>query len=88
MATPMMDRVATPTPETTQELTYKDRQGLAMAWVFSALGMFLLLGGLALGAAVIFNVGFGGWLIGMALMGLVIVGVIVAVNAYILRPAR
>jgi hypothetical protein len=88
MATPMIDRVAEPTPATSQELTYKDRQGIAMGWVFSALGMFLLLGGLALGAAVIFNVGFGGWLIGMALMGLVIVGVIVAVNAYILRPAR
>jgi hypothetical protein len=88
MAPPMIDRVAEPTPATSQELTYKDRQGIAMGWVFSALGMFLLLGGLALGAAVIFNVGFGGWLIGMALMGLVIVGVIVAVNAYILRPAR
>jgi hypothetical protein len=84
----MIDRVAEPTPATSQELTYKDRQGIAMGLVFSALGMFLLLGGLALGAAVIFNVGFGGWLIGMALMGLMIVGVIVAVNAYILKPAR
>jgi hypothetical protein len=77
MATPMIDRVAEPTPATSQELTYKDRQGIAMGWVFSALG-----------AAVIFNVGFGGGLIGMALMELVIVGVIVVVNAYILRPAH
>jgi hypothetical protein len=71
-----------------QELTAKDRQGLAMSWVFSLLGMFLLLGGLALGAAVVFNVGFVGWLISMALMGLVIVAVIAAVNYYVLRPGH
>jgi hypothetical protein len=72
----------------TQVLTEKDRQGLAMAWVFSALGFLLVLGGLALLAAWVFQAGFVGWLIGMALMGLVIVGVIVAVNNVVLRPAR
>jgi len=50
--------------------------------------MFLLLGGLALGAAVIFNVGFIGWLISMGLMGLVIVAVIVVSNYFVLQPAR
>jgi len=72
----------------TQELTAKDRQGLAMSWVFSSLGMFLLLGGLALGAALVFNVGFVGWLIGLGLMGLVMAVVIAAVNYYVLRPGR
>jgi hypothetical protein len=72
----------------TEELTVKDRQGLAMAWAFSALGFFLLLGGLALGAALVFNAGFIGWLIGMGLMGLVIVAVIAAVNYYVLRPSH
>jgi hypothetical protein len=84
----MIDRVANPTPATSQDLTYKDRHGSAMGWVFSALGMFLLLGGLALGASVIFSVGIAGWHICMALMGLVIIGVIVALNTYILTPAR
>jgi hypothetical protein len=71
-----------------QELSYKDRQGLAMAWAFSALGIYLLFGGLALGAAVIFNVGFVGWLIGMGLTGLMIVAVIVVVNIFVSGPAR
>jgi hypothetical protein len=93
------DRVATPaaapapTPPTDQkeapaprELTYAERQGLAMSWVGIALGMFLLLGGLALWAAVALQAGFGGWLLGMGVMGLVIVLVIVAVNVYVMRP--
>jgi hypothetical protein len=57
-----------------------------MAWLGTALGMFLLLGGLVLGAALAFNVGFGGWLISLAVMELVIVAVIVAVNFYVLGP--
>jgi hypothetical protein len=87
--TPQMTRLETDreTPAA-QELTYKDRQGLAMGWAFSALGMFLLLGGLALGAAVIFQVGFVGWLIGMGLMGLVIVAVIAVSNYFVLQPGR
>ncbi len=87
--TPQMTRFETKseTPAT-QELSFKDRQGLAMSWVFGALGMFLVLGGLALGAAAVFNAGFVGWLITMGLMGLVIVAVIVAVNYYVLRPER
>jgi len=40
--------------------TYGERQAIAMSWLFGALAAFLPLGGLALGAAVIFNVGFGG----------------------------
>jgi uncharacterized membrane protein YjjP (DUF1212 family) len=86
---PQMTRLETEveTP-TAQELSYKDRQGLAMAWAFSALGLYLLFGGLALGAAVIFNVGFVGWLIGMGLTGLMIVAVIVVVNIFVSGPAR
>jgi hypothetical protein len=80
---PTAGRTETPT---LHELTYAERQGLAMAWVGIALGMFLLLGGLALWAAVALNAGFGGWLLGMGLMGLVIVAVVVAVNYAVLRP--
>jgi len=50
-----------------------------MSWVGIALGVFLLLGGLALWAAVALGAGFGGWLIGMVVMSAV---------AYALRPRR
>ncbi len=76
------------TNESPQVLSYKDRQGLAMGWAFSALGLFLLLAGLALGAAVIFNVGFVGWLIATALMAVVIVVVIATANYFVGRPPR
>jgi hypothetical protein len=81
---PTAGRVETPA---LREPTFAERQGLAMSWVGIALGMFLLLGGLALWAAVALSAGFGGWLIGMAVMGAVIVVVIAAVN-YALRPIR
>lgn len=68
--------------------TYGERQAIAMSWLFGALAAFLLLGVLALGAAVVFNVGFGGWLIGIGAMGLVIVAMVVAVGSFILRPGR
>lgn len=71
-----------------RELTLAERQGLAMGWAGIALGMILLLGGLALWAAVAFSAGFGGWLIAMGLLGLVMVAVIVAVNYVVLRPQR
>ncbi len=88
------DRVAQTRPDTEssaptpEQLSLAERQGLAMGWVFSALGMFLLLGSLALLAAWVFKAGFVGWLISMGLMGLVIVAVIVTVNYVVLRPAR
>jgi len=87
--TPQMTRFETEseTP-VAQELSFKDRQGLAMAWAFSALGIFLLFGGLALGAAVIFNVGFVGWLIGMGLLWLMMVAVIVIANYFMVRPGH
>lgn len=75
-------------PATAAALSEKDRQGLAMGWVFSSLGFLLVLGGLALLAAWVLQAGFVGWLIGMALIGLVMVAVIVTVNFYALRPAR
>jgi hypothetical protein len=76
-------RTETPAPHA---LTFAERQGLAMGWVGMALGMFLLLGGLALWGAVALNAGFGGWLLGIGLMGLVIVAVVLAVNYVVLRP--
>lgn len=75
-------------PAASQELSFKERQGLAMGWAFSLLAMFLLFGGLALGAAIVFNVGFVGWLVGLAVMGLVMMAVIAAVNRYMLSPVR
>ncbi|HEX9069751.1 MAG TPA: hypothetical protein VF807_13345 [Ktedonobacterales bacterium] len=95
-----MDRVAqtssataSPSPaagerEAPRELTFTERQGLAMGWVGMALGMFLLLGGLALWAAVAFSAGFGGWLLATGLMGLVMIAVIIAVTYFIVRPRR
>jgi hypothetical protein len=74
-------------PPAPRELTLAERQGLAMAWAGMALGIILLLGGLALWAAVAFSAGFGGWLIAMGLLGLVMLVVVVAVN-YVLRPQR
>jgi hypothetical protein len=85
----MRDETARETPgPVAQDLTFKERQGLAMSWVFSALGMFLLLGGLALGAAVVFQVGFVGWLVTMGLMALVMVAVIIAVSYFMLGSRR
>lgn len=79
----------TPVPTTSmpRELTSAERHGLAMGWVAIAFGVLLLLGGLAMWAAVAFSAGFGGWLIAMGLLGLVMVAVVVAV-AYTLRPTR
>ena len=69
-------------------LTDAERQGLAMSGVGITLGMLLLLGGLALVAAVALHAGFGGWLLGMALVAVVMVAVILAVNYAVLRPRR
>ena len=91
------DRVAQAAPITpptvggtpvTRGMTDKDRHLLAMSWAFSALGVFALLAAIALGAALVFNAGFIGWLIGVAVMGLVIVVVIAAVNRYVLKPGH
>lgn len=83
--TPLAGRMETTTPH---ELTVAERQGLAMSWLAITLGMFLLLSGLALGAALAFKVGFGGWLLGTGLMGLIILAAVVAVNVVVLRPGR
>src|SRR5689334_18044456 len=60
--TPTMtaERAAVPAA---QEPTYAERQGMAMGWVAITLGIFVLLAGLALWAAAVFNAGFAGWLI-------------------------
>lgn len=71
-----------------RELTYAERQGLAMGWMALALGTFLLLGGLALWASVALSAGFGGWLISVAVMGVVTVAAIVAVSYFVIRPRR
>jgi hypothetical protein len=59
-----------------------------MGWVVIALGLFLLLGGLALWAASVLGAGFGGWLISMAIMGVVVVAAIFAVAVFVIKPAR
>lgn len=74
--------------ETPHPLTYAERQGLAMGWVGMALGIFLLLGGLALWAAWAFGAGFGAWLLAVGVMGLVMVVVVVAVNYIVMRAER
>jgi hypothetical protein len=71
-----------------RKLTYGERQGIAMGWVVIALGLFLLLGGLALWAASVLSAGFVGWLISMAVIGVVIVMTIVAISYFVIRPGR
>lgn len=71
-----------------RKLTYGERQGIAMGWVVIALGLFLLLGGLALWAASVLSAGFGGWLISMAVMGAVMLATIVAISYFVIRPGR
>ncbi len=90
LVTPTAARAPTPPARLMEphELTFAERQGLAMAWVGIALGMFLLLGGLALWAAVALHAGFVGWLIGLGVVGIVIVLVILAVNSFLLRPRQ
>lgn len=68
--------------------TYAERQGIAMGWVSIALGIFLLLAGLALWAAAALGAGFGGWLIGVAVLGVIMVAAIVAVSYFVIRPMR
>jgi len=80
-----VERAETAAPH---ELTYAERQGLAMGWVAIALGLFLLLGGLALWAAAALGGGFTGWLIGMAVMGTVVVASLIAISYLIIRPRR
>jgi hypothetical protein len=79
---------ASAAPTTPHAMTDVERQGLAMGWVSIALGLFLLFGGLALWSAVALNAGFIGWLIGMALIGLVIVATLSAVTYTVMRPRR
>ncbi len=73
-------------PPAPRAMTDAERQGIAMSWVGITLGIFLLLGGLALGAAVALKAGFGGWLLGMGVIGLIMVAVIIVVNYTMLRP--
>jgi hypothetical protein len=84
-ATSAPPRAAVSTPHA---LTDAERQGLAMGWVSIALGLLLLFGGLSLWAAAALNAGFVGWLVSMAVIGLVIVAVLVAVTYMVIRPRR
>jgi hypothetical protein len=85
---PPIARTDAPAPATPHELTFAERQGLAMGWVAMALGVFVLLGGLALWAAVALDAGFSGWLIGMGVMGVVMVAVVVIVGYFMRQPRR
>ena len=75
-------------PAVRHEMTEVERQGMAMGWIGMALGIFVLLGGLALWAAVALSAGFGGWLIGIAVLGLGMALVVIAVGYFVLRPPR
>lgn len=79
---------APPAVPARHDLTAAERQGLAMSWVAITLGMLLLLGGLALWAAAVFGAGFGGWLIAMGMLGLLMVAVVTVVSVVVLRPRR
>ena len=70
------------------ELTFAERQGLAMGWLSVALGIYLLLGGLALWASVALSAGCGGWLISMAVMGVIVVAAILVIAYFVIRPGR
>jgi hypothetical protein len=78
-------QVETPMPG---PLTDAERQRLAMSWVGITLGAILPLGALALWAAEVFGAGFLGWLLGMALLGLVMVAVVIVLDSALLRPHR
>ncbi len=82
---PQPARTESPTP---QKPTYGERQGIAMGWVTIALGLLLLFGGLALWAASELSAGFGGWLISIAVMGVLVVAAVVAVGYFVIRPGR
>jgi hypothetical protein len=82
---PSSGYVVRPAPH---ELTSAERQGLAMGWVSIVFGLFLLFGGLALWAAVALHAGFVGWLVSMALLGIVLVAALVAVSYTVIRPRR
>jgi len=69
-----------------RELTAAERQGFAMSWVAIGLGTFLLLGGLALWASAVFSAGFGGWLLSLAVMGIVMLATIIAASYSVNRP--
>jgi hypothetical protein len=84
-ATPLAGQTEAAAPHT---LTAGERQGIAMGWVVIALGIFLLFGGLALWAASALGAGFGGWLISIAVLGVIMVAAIVAVSYFVIRPRR
>ena len=71
-----------------QDVTLVQRQGLAMAWVGIMLGTLLLLGGLALWAAVALSAGFNSWLLAIGVMGALMAVVVVTVIYGLLRSGR
>jgi hypothetical protein len=75
-------------PAVRHEMTEAERQGMAMGWIGMALGIFILLGGLSLWAAAALNAGFAGWLVGIAVLGLGMALVTIAVGYFVLRPRR
>lgn len=82
------ERTETTATRTQRELTEAERQGLAMGWVALILGMFLLLGGLALWASVALGASFGWWLLCIAVMGVIAVASLAAIGSTLVRHAR
>jgi hypothetical protein len=62
--------------------------GQRLALAIASLLFFVPLAGIALGAAVVFDVGFGGWLIGLAITGLVVALVNLIFNLGAKTPRR
>ncbi|HKT38638.1 MAG TPA: hypothetical protein VJR48_09720 [Ktedonobacterales bacterium] len=57
-----------------------ERQTIAMSWAGLALAFLVVMAGISLGASVVFDMGFTGWLIGMGVMALVVAILAVAVS--------
>ncbi len=62
--------------------------GQRLALAIASLLFFVPLAGIALGAAVVFDVGFGGWLIGLAITGLVVALVNLIFHLGVFAPRR
>ncbi len=86
--TPTTPAARQPTATGPHTLPFAERQRLALLWVGMTFGLLLLLSGLALWAAVALGAGFGGWLLGTGLLGLVLLAVVATVNYIVLRPPQ
>lgn len=64
-----------------------ERQTIAMSWAGLALAFLVVMAGISLGASVVFDMGFTGWLVGMGVMALVVAVLAIAVN-FLMRGSK